>query len=248
MDSTGLDRTNGPNASRRDMKRNFQRVIETQVSWWCRQCCCRCYWSVVILATNQLNIDGNKTQHKYNVPPRQNDRVLGDTSRRQPTTSFTTFLLRRLGRYRSTATCGPLMCISTATISRRAQWHFDQNESQNAAWFVTFWSELEMCSLHAHQFRFCYYTLLRLRACIMDCAVLSVSLSVSSPVFSVPNNHSGTKNAIFTVRKIVERLNKGGSTANICAIDLSKAFDKINHCALYTRCSAIAETALQGAL
>ena len=30
MDSTGLDWTNGLNASRRDMKRNFQRVIETQ--------------------------------------------------------------------------------------------------------------------------------------------------------------------------------------------------------------------------
>jgi len=39
----------------------------------------------------------------------------------------------------------------------------------------------------------------------------------------------------FAVRKVVERLNKGGSTANICAIDLSKAFAKVNHCALYIK-------------
>jgi len=45
----------------------------------------------------------------------------------------------------------------------------------------------------------------------------------------------GCRNAIFAVRKVVERLNKGGSTANICAIDLSKAFDKVNHCALYIK-------------
>jgi Reverse transcriptase (RNA-dependent DNA polymerase) len=38
--------------------------------------------------------------------------------------------------------------------------------------------------------------------------------------------------AIFTVRNLVERFNAGGSTVNLCAIDLSKAFDKVNHCAL----------------
>ena len=45
----------------------------------------------------------------------------------------------------------------------------------------------------------------------------------------------GCRNAIYTVRTVVERINKGGSTANICAIDLSKAFDKVNHCALYIK-------------
>ena len=38
-----------------------------------------------------------------------------------------------------------------------------------------------------------------------------------------------------TVRHIVERLIKGGCTVNLCAIDLSKAFDKVNHHALFTK-------------
>ena len=38
--------------------------------------------------------------------------------------------------------------------------------------------------------------------------------------------------AIFTLRNLVERFNAGGSTVHLCAIDLSKAFDKVNHCAL----------------
>ena len=37
------------------------------------------------------------------------------------------------------------------------------------------------------------------------------------------------RNAIFTARNIVDQYIKGGNTANLCAIDLSKAFDKINH-------------------
>ena len=40
---------------------------------------------------------------------------------------------------------------------------------------------------------------------------------------------SGCRNAIHSVRKIVERLIKGNSTVNICSLDLSKAFDKVNH-------------------
>ena len=31
----------------------------------------------------------------------------------------------------------------------------------------------------------------------------------------------------------VEKIISGGNTANICAIDLSKAFDKVNHFALF---------------
>jgi len=34
------------------------------------------------------------------------------------------------------------------------------------------------------------------------------------------------------VHKIVESMSKGGKTVNLCAIDLSKAFDKLNHHAL----------------
>ena len=39
----------------------------------------------------------------------------------------------------------------------------------------------------------------------------------------------GCNHAIYTVRKIVERLISGGNTVNLCSIDPSKAFDKVNH-------------------
>jgi len=39
----------------------------------------------------------------------------------------------------------------------------------------------------------------------------------------------GCRHAIYTVRCVVDRLTSGGSTANLCAINLSKAFDKVNH-------------------
>jgi len=43
-----------------------------------------------------------------------------------------------------------------------------------------------------------------------------------------------TKSAImqFTLRSVIERFDDGGSTVNLCALDLTKAFDKINHHAL----------------
>ena len=45
----------------------------------------------------------------------------------------------------------------------------------------------------------------------------------------------GCSFAIRTVRNIVDSYVKGGSTANLCAIDLSKAFDKVNHHALFLK-------------
>ena len=41
--------------------------------------------------------------------------------------------------------------------------------------------------------------------------------------------------AIYTVREIVDRNLLAGCTMNICAIDLSKAFDKVNHHALFIK-------------
>ena len=55
------------------------------------------------------------------------------------------------------------------------------------------------------------------------------------------NNQFGFKkglscsHAIFTVRNLVEHFIKGGSTVNICALDLKKAFDKTNHQALFLK-------------
>jgi hypothetical protein len=45
----------------------------------------------------------------------------------------------------------------------------------------------------------------------------------------------GTSHAIYTVRRCVDRFVKGGSTVNLCALDLSKAFDKMNHNALFIK-------------
>ena len=45
----------------------------------------------------------------------------------------------------------------------------------------------------------------------------------------------GCSHAIYTVRNIVDRWVSRGCTANLCAIDLSKAFDKVNHHALYVK-------------
>ena len=45
----------------------------------------------------------------------------------------------------------------------------------------------------------------------------------------------GCNHAIYTVRRIVDRFIKGGNTVNLCAIDLSKAFDKVNHHALFIK-------------
>ena len=43
----------------------------------------------------------------------------------------------------------------------------------------------------------------------------------------------GCTHAIYsTVHKIVESMTKDGNTVNLCTIDLSKAFDKVNHHAL----------------
>ena len=33
-------------------------------------------------------------------------------------------------------------------------------------------------------------------------------------------------------RTIVDKITAGGNTVSICAIDLTKAFDKVNHCSL----------------
>ena len=45
----------------------------------------------------------------------------------------------------------------------------------------------------------------------------------------------GCSHAIYTVRNIVNRFVAEGNTVNLCAIDLSKAFDKVNHHALYIK-------------
>ena len=47
--------------------------------------------------------------------------------------------------------------------------------------------------------------------------------------------HLGTNHAIYCVRNIIESFINNGSTVNICSLDLSKAFDRVNHYALYVK-------------
>jgi len=45
----------------------------------------------------------------------------------------------------------------------------------------------------------------------------------------------GCSHAIFTVRSVVDHYVSNGSTVNICALDVSKAFDKMNHHGLFIK-------------
>jgi len=46
------------------------------------------------------------------------------------------------------------------------------------------------------------------------------------------NLNLSCRHAIYFVRNVIERYVNNGSTVNVCSLDLSKAFDRINHYAL----------------
>ena len=45
----------------------------------------------------------------------------------------------------------------------------------------------------------------------------------------------GCSHAIYTFRQTVEYFTERGNTVNLCALDLSKAFDKVNHFGLFNK-------------
>ena len=47
--------------------------------------------------------------------------------------------------------------------------------------------------------------------------------------------HLGCRDAIYSVRNVIENFISNGSTVNVCALDLSKAFDRMNHFALFIK-------------
>jgi len=47
--------------------------------------------------------------------------------------------------------------------------------------------------------------------------------------------HLGCRDAIYSVRNVIEHFVSNGSTVNMCALDLSKAFDRMNHYALFIK-------------
>jgi hypothetical protein len=46
---------------------------------------------------------------------------------------------------------------------------------------------------------------------------------------------SGCSHAIYTLRSVVDHYNSRGTTVNLCALDLTKAFDKMNHHGLFCK-------------
>ena len=52
---------------------------------------------------------------------------------------------------------------------------------------------------------------------------------VSSPNQFGFKKGSSCGNVIYCVRKVVDHFVNGGSTVNVCLLDLSKVFDKMNH-------------------
>jgi len=60
---------------------------------------------------------------------------------------------------------------------------------------------------------------------------VTISLYTDSKQFGFKKG-MGCNHAINAVRCVIEQLIKGENTVNLCAIDLRKAFDKVNHHAL----------------
>ena len=63
-------------------------------------------------------------------------------------------------------------------------------------------------------------------------------LDLYATFFTTSDNQFGFKkvlscsNAIYSIRTVIDGYIAGGSTLSLCALDLSKAFDKMNHHAL----------------
>jgi len=74
----------------------------------------------------------------------------------------------------------------------------------------------------ARLFKFCTICLLFTKPNISLPPVLFVGI--------VPLAH-----VIYNVRNVIENYTSHGSTVNVCSIDLSKAFDRMNHYALYIK-------------
>jgi len=62
----------------------------------------------------------------------------------------------------------------------------------------------------------------------------SMYFTTSDHQFGFKGNLS-CRHAIFCVRNVIENFVSNGSTVNVCALDLSKAFDRMNHYALFIK-------------
>jgi len=48
------------------------------------------------------------------------------------------------------------------------------------------------------------------------------------------NLQSSCNHAIFTLRTVIDHYTRNGSTVTVCALDISKAFDCVEHFALFS--------------
>ena len=62
----------------------------------------------------------------------------------------------------------------------------------------------------------------------------SVFFTTSDHQFGFKKNFS-CRDAFYCVRNVVETFISNGSTVNVCALDLSKAFDRMNHYVLFLK-------------
>jgi hypothetical protein len=62
----------------------------------------------------------------------------------------------------------------------------------------------------------------------------SIYFETSDNQFGFKKN-IGCRDAIYCVRNVIEHFVSNGSTVNVCALDLSKAFDRMNHYVLYIK-------------
>ena len=46
---------------------------------------------------------------------------------------------------------------------------------------------------------------------------------------------TGCTHAIYTARSVIEYYTQGGSTVNLAALDICKAFDRVDHCGLFVK-------------
>jgi len=46
---------------------------------------------------------------------------------------------------------------------------------------------------------------------------------------------TGCTHAIYTARSVIEYYMQGGSTVNLATLDISKAFDRVDHCGLFVK-------------
>ena len=47
--------------------------------------------------------------------------------------------------------------------------------------------------------------------------------------------HTGCCHVVFSVRNVIDHYVSNGSTVNVCTLDLSKAFDRMNHYVLFVK-------------